>query len=133
MLILGPNLPMFVYAKPADMRKGCHRLAAIVREEFHANPQDGSLFLFFNKRRDRLKILYFDGTGYWVYSKLLEAGRFEELPIAWRGDGPCSRLDATQLAMLLAGICLTAKRRHRYRETPKELPTAASASPEMPT
>lgn len=66
MLILGPNLPMFVYAKPADMRKGCHRLAAIVREEFHANPQDGSLFLFFNKRRDRLKILYFDGTGYWV-------------------------------------------------------------------
>ena len=130
MLMFASNMPMFVYAKPADMRKGCYRLAAIVREEFRANPQDGSLFLFFNRRRDRLKALHWDGTGFWLYSKLLEAGRFEELPLASRGDGPCARIDATQLAMLLAGVSLTAKRHRRYRELPPKPPAVASASPE---
>ena len=127
MLMLGSNMPMFVYAKPADMRKGCHRLAAIVRDEFHANPQDGSLFLFFNRRRDRLKLLHWDGGGFWLYSRLLEAGRFEELPLASRGDGPCARIDATELAMLLAGVSLTAKRHKRYREIPVKPPATAAA------
>ena len=131
MLMFGSNMPMFVYAKPADMRKGCHRLAAIVRDEFHANPQDGSLFLFFNRRRDRLKILHWDGGGFWLYSRLLEAGRFEELPLASRGDGPCARIDATELAMLLAGISLTAKRHKRYREIPVKPPATAAAVAEI--
>ena len=67
-----------------------------------ADPLDGSLFLFVNRRRDRLKILHFDGTGFWVYYKRLEAGTFE--PIA--SDGPYVEIDATQLAMLLGGVSL---------------------------
>jgi hypothetical protein len=93
------------------LRKGFDGLSGIVRRELGADPLDGSLFLFFNRRRDRLKILFFDGSGFWVYYKLLEAGTFEEI----RGEGPCVTIDATQLSMLLSGVHLQASRRRRKR------------------
>ena len=94
------------------MRKGFDGLSGIVRSEFAADPLDGSLFLFINRRRDRLKILHWDGTGYWLYYKLLEAGTFEVIA----SEGKCTQIDSTQLAMLLAGISLiSVKRRKRYQ------------------
>jgi transposase len=112
MLSVAPNVSIFLYAHPADMRKGFDGLSGIVRAEFGADPLDGSLFLFVNRRRDRMKILHFDGTGYWVYYKRLEAGTFE--PIV--SEGPCVEIAATQLAMLLGGVSLaSAQRRKRYR------------------
>lgn len=92
-------------------RKGFDGLSGIVRQEFAADPLDGSLFLFFNRRRDRLKILHWDGTGYWLYYNLLEAGTFETIA----GEGSRVQIDATQLAMLLGGASLAAVRRKRYR------------------
>ena len=95
-----------------DLRKGFDGLSGIVRREFGADPLDGSLFLFVNRRRDRLKILHFDGTGFWIYYKLLEAGTFEVI----ESKEKRFRLDATQFAMLLGGVSLVgAKRRKRYR------------------
>jgi transposase len=112
MLSIPPTVPIFVYTQPADLRKGFDGLSGIVRQEFRADPLDGSLFLFVNRRRDRLKILHFDGTGFWLYYKLLEAGTFEVIA----SEGKCAQLDSTQLAMLLGGVSLaTAKRRKRYR------------------
>jgi len=112
MLSVVPGVSIFLYAHATDMRKGFDGLSGIVRQEFGADPLDGSLFLFVNRRRDRLKILHFDGTGFWVYYKRLEAGTFE--PIA--SDGPYVEIDATQLAMLLGGVSLaSAQRRKRYR------------------
>jgi len=112
MLSVAPSVPMFLYTRPADMRKGFDGLSGIVRGEFGADPLDGSLFLFINRRRNRLKILHWDGTGFWLYYRLLEAGTFEVIP----GDGACVQIDATQLAMLLGGVSLvTAKRRKRYK------------------
>jgi len=112
MLSIPPTIPIFLYSRPADMRKGFEGLSGIVRQEFEADPLDGSLFLFINRRRDRLKILHFDGTGFWLYYKRLEAGTFEVIA----GEGPYVEIDATQLAMLLGGVSLTsAKRRKRYR------------------
>jgi len=69
--------------------------------------------LFVNRRRDRLKILHFDGTGFWLYYKRLEAGTFEVLT----SDDACVEIDTTQLAMLLGGVSLVSaeKRRKRYR------------------
>jgi len=94
------------------MRKSFDGLSGIVRSELGADPLDGSLFLFVNRRRDRLKILQFDGTGYWLYYKLLEAGTFEGIP----SKGQVVSIDSTQLAMLLAGVSLVGvKRRKRYR------------------
>lgn len=84
-----------------------------MRGEFGADPLDGSLYLFVNRRRDRLKILHWDGTGFWVYYKLLERGTFE-VP---RSEAGRLVIDATELAMLLGGVSLVAvKRRPRYRQ-----------------
>src|SRR5688500_11586486 len=83
---------------------------------FSADPLDGSLFLFLNRRRDRLKILHFDGAGFWLYYRLLEAGTFEVI----ESDAQCLKIDAAGLAMLLAGVPLkTAKRRKRYQRATK--------------
>ena len=111
MLQVPSGVAIYVYTQAADLRKGFDGLSGLVRGEFQADPLDGSLFLFFNRRRDRLKILHWDGTGYWLYYKLLEAGTFEAIP----GEGPQTRIDATQLAMLLAGVSLSSARRKRYR------------------
>jgi transposase len=96
------------------MRKGFNGLSGIVREEFQSDPTDGSLFLFINRRRDRMKLLYFDGGGFWLYYRLLESGTFEKLTSA---EGSCQlQIDATELSMLLSGVSLTAAqpRRKRY-------------------
>ena len=115
MLSISATQSIFLHTRPTDMRKGFDGLSGIVREAFGADPLDGSLFLFVNRRRDRLKILHFDGTGFWLYYKRLEAGTFEVLT----GDDPCVEIDATQLAMLLGGVSLASakKRRKRYRRT----------------
>lgn len=111
MLSVPSSVPIFLYTQPTDMRKGFDGLSGIVRGEFGADPLDGSLFLFVNRRRDRIKILHFDGSGYWLYYKLLEAGTFEVIA----SEGHCVQIDATQLAMLLGGVSLVgARRRKRY-------------------
>lgn len=107
------NLSIFVYREVADLRKGFDGLSGIVRGELGADPQDGSLFVFVNRRRDRVKILHWDGSGFWLYYKRLEAGTFEIIS----GDESCVEMDATQLAMLLSGVSLrgSQQRRKRYR------------------
>ena len=113
MLNLPSNMSIFVHSAAVDLRKGFDGLSGIVRRELGADPLDGSLFVFFNRRRDRVKMLHFDGSGYWLYYKLLEAGTFEALT----SDEACVTLDATQLAMLLSGVPLrvTQHRRKRYQ------------------
>jgi transposase len=112
MLSVPPTVSIFLYTRAADLRKGFDGLAGIVRQEFDADPLDGSLFLFVNRRRDRMKILHFDGTGFWLYYKRLEAGTFEVIA----SQQNRVQIDATQLAMLLGGVSLvSAQRRKRYR------------------
>ena len=111
MLSAASTVPIFLCTQPTDMRKGFDGLSGIVRSAFGADPLDGSLYLFVNRRRDRIKILHFDGSGYWLYYKLLEAGTFEVIA----SDGACVQIDSTQLAMLLGGVSLIgARRRKRY-------------------
>ena len=114
MLNLASHLKIFAYTPPTDMRKGFAGLSAIVREEFEADPTDGSLFIFINRRRDRMKLLHFSGGGFWLYYRLLEVGTFETL--ASKDESCRLQMDAAQLSMLLSGISLVAsdKRRKRY-------------------
>ena len=114
MLNISDNLKIFAYTLPTDMRKGFAGLSGIVREQFAADPTDGSLFLFVNRRRDRMKLLHFADGGFWLYYRLLEAGTFETL-IA-KDDSCKLQLDATELAMLLSGVTLvgSSKRRKRF-------------------
>ena len=120
MLNLSSDLKIYAYTRPTDMRKGFNGLSGIVRSEFQSDPTDGSLFVFINRRRDRMKLLHFDGGGYWLYYRLLEAGTFEELKPT--NDSSRLRIDATQLSMLLAGVSLVASRsrRKRYPKTSDE-------------
>jgi transposase len=112
MLSIASTVSLFLYTEPTDMRKSFDGLSGIVRSELAADPTDGSLFLFINRRRDRLKILHFDGAGYWLYYRLLEAGTFEVIG----SEGHCVQIDSTQLAMLLGGVSLVrVKRRKRYQ------------------
>ena len=71
MLNLSSDLKIYAYTRPTDMRKGFNGLSGIVRSEFQSDPTDGSLFVFINRRRDRMKLLHFDGGGYWLYYRLL--------------------------------------------------------------
>lgn len=113
MLNLASANKIYAYTEPTDMRKGCNGLSGMVRQQFNADPTDGSLFLFINRRRDRMKILHFDGGGFWLYYRVLEAGTFEELKA--QGDSCRLQMDATQLSMLLSGVSLKASKRRRRR------------------
>jgi transposase len=114
MLSLATELKIFVFTPAADMRNGVNGLSGIVRSQFQADPTDGSLYLFINRRRDRLKILHFDGGGFWLYYRVLESGTFEALTTPPEND--CQlQIDATQLSMLLSGVSLVASRRRRKR------------------
>jgi transposase len=123
MLTLGVESRIYLYTASADMRKGVNGLSGIVRSEFSADPTDGSLFVFINRRRDRLKILHFDGGGFWLYYRVLEAGTFEEL--ANLEDAVYLTIDATELSMLLSGVSLVGSSRRRKRFTKKVKDQAA--------
>ena len=114
MLTFSSATKIFVHTEVTDMRKGFSGLSGIVREQFKADPTDGSLFIFINRRRDRMKLLHFADGGFWLYYRLLEAGTFEVLKST---DGSAQlQIDATELSMLLSGVALAAssKRRKRY-------------------
>jgi transposase len=105
MLSFNGNLKVYVALKPCDMRKSFNGLAAVARNTIGMDPDCGAAFLFTNHRRNLIKILYFDGTGYWVVAKRLEKGTF-----SWPRDIEGGRvkitLKPTALAMLTDGIDL---------------------------
>ena len=128
MLSPGPTTRIFVGLDPVDMRGSFDALAGHVRR-LHRDPLDGHLYLFVNRRRRLLKALWFDRTGWALYSKRLERGTFE-FPAADEATGQVE-VDPAQLAMILEGIDLRARRRLRYRRrrAPSTTPISRSKSP----
>ena len=113
--IAGPRT-IYLHTSATDMRKSFDGLSGIIRGTFGGDPADGSVFLFVNKRRDRIKALWWDGDGFVLWYKRLEEGTFETVP--GRPGEERVRIDATQLAMILGGVRLaTARRRKRYQRT----------------
>lgn len=104
---------LFLYGKDVDMRRSFDGLLAIVQDEFMRDILQGDVFLFLNRRRDRIKILWWDGDGMAIFMKRLEAGTYQRPMLA--ADQVSLLMDRTQLDLLLAGIELTSvKRRKRY-------------------
>ena len=99
------SLKIYLCIGAVDMRKSFNGLYAIAKHELMKNPMDGSLFAFCNRCRDRIKLLYWDGTGFWVLAKRLEKGTFW-----WPGKTEATNgqieLKHEALAMLLNGIDL---------------------------
>ena len=106
------SLRVFVAADPVDMRGSFDALAGAVRR-LGLDPVDGHVYLFLNRRRRLAKALWFDGTGWCVLGKRLEAGSFQ-LPTFVEGMRQV-QIDGTTLAALLAGIDFTKARRGWYR------------------
>ena len=113
MIALPTNTDIFLFNQPTDMRKSFCGLAGIVRDQLKREPSDGSLFLFINRKKDKLKALYWDRDGLALWYKRLESGTFERIA----SDGKSSiQIDAAELAMLLGGISIeNAKRRKRFK------------------
>lgn len=110
MLTLPPSVRVFLAAAPLDLRKSFDGLAAAARELLLQDPLSGHLFVFLNRRSDRVKILVWDRNGYWLMSKRLERGRFRT-PVR---DGKVE-IEAAELALMLEGIDLAgARRRPRW-------------------
>jgi transposase len=119
---LSAAVRVYLAAEPADMRKSFDGLAALAAGHLALDPWSGHLFVFVNKRRDRIKILHWDRDGYVVWAKRLEVGCFQ-VPDAGDRDG--IELDPAQLAMILSGIDLKAARRRRRFQLPARVPARA--------
>jgi transposase len=114
--MIGLTLPtaMYLSSRATDMRKSIDGLCGEVQDYLGCDSVDGSLFVFYNRRRDKLKLLFWERDGYWVLYKRLESGTFQMPPM----EEGASRvtLDCEQLQLILAGIDLSSVRhRKRYR------------------
>ncbi len=100
---------VFAYGTATDMRKGYEGLGAVVRQKMGSDPLSGDLYLFINSRRNRAKVLLFDGTGMCIYMKRLDIGKFA---CPWtRGEGETLRLSMSELGLFLEGCELVFPRR----------------------
>jgi transposase len=111
-LTISPAVRVYVATGTTDLRRSIDGLAALVRERLELDPLSGHLFLFRNRRGDRLKILAWDQGGFWVLYKRLERGTF-----AWPAEeaGPVT-MRSSDLLLLLAGVDLARTRRRRWYE-----------------
>ena len=111
MLSLPPSVKIFIARGVTDLRKSFDTLAVLVCDVIEEDPQSGHLFVFLNRRRNRVKILWWDRSGYFLLAKRLEHGQFRIYDQA--SDRAASfEVDASDLMLLLEGIDLRgAKRR----------------------
>ena len=97
------------------MRKGFDGLAAVTRERLKEDPFSGHLFVFFNRRKDRVKILFWDRSGLALYYKRIEKSRFRLSSLDACRNGKRAEIEAAELMLILEGIELSqAKRRPRF-------------------
>ena len=109
------NVKVYFACELVDLRKGITGLCAIAEQTLHCNPSTGHLFVFIGKSKNKLKILFWDNNGFAIYFKRLERGRFQ-IPVINEQRSKIE-IEATQLAMLLDGIDLNAKRLSRWQPT----------------
>ena len=116
MLIPQGQLRIWLYVPPTDLRKSFDGLAALVRTKLAEDPLSGQLFVFLNRRRTQVRILYFDRSGYCVWAKRLAQGRFHSEVT----DTTKQRLSWSDLQLILEGIDTRSVRRFKRFSLPVE-------------
>ena len=107
MIGASPNVKVFAYTEPVDMRKGFDGLFGLVKTHLGRDPLSGDLFVFVSRNRKRAKVLLWDGTGLCLYAKRLERGQFANL---WSGAGKTEiELTAAELQLFMEGSLLVGK------------------------
>ena len=129
MLSLSDAMPIYLFTLPTDMRKSFDGLCGLVETHLHGAEggctgvkavTGGQLFVFLNRRRDRMKVMYFDGDGLAIWYKRLERGRFQLPGVADGADHII--IDARQLRLILDGIDLASVRRRQRYQPPEHRP-----------
>ena len=116
MFSLGITQSYHFYIKPTDMRKSFDGLSGIIKTELNENPCSGKVYIFVNKRRDKVKLICWTGSGFLQYYKRLESGTLE-VP-EYDAGVKSLRLNYSQLVLLIDGISITnITRRKRYKST----------------
>jgi len=113
MMPVGPATRIFLAAGATDLRKSFEGLSDLVRHRFGEDPLSGHLFVFANRPRTRLKLLYWDGSGLWCCAKRLEKGCFSWPKTAPEQTGAL-RIVAEELTLLLSGIDLDKTRARQW-------------------
>ena len=130
MIALSPQIRVFLYRRPTDMRKSFHGLIALTESELKQDPLSGSLYVFINRRRDRIKILYWGQTGFCIWYQQLQRGTYQ-LP----SQESLERQDTlevtrAQLSLILDGIDLgSARQRRRFQLSREVLPSNEDRRP----
>jgi transposase len=113
MFTLSSSNRFHLYSQPADMRKSFDGLSGVVQNNLESNPCNGDVFIFINKRRDKIKLLHWQGISFTLYYKRLEKGTFE-LPEYDSSVGSIT-INYTQLVMLIDGLTIkNIQKRQRY-------------------
>jgi transposase len=113
MLPVHSGLRFYLYRHPTDMRKSFEGLCGLIYTQLSADPLSGDVYVFLNRRRDRIKLLVWDRSGFWIFYKRLEKGTFQLPRIA--ADQACLDLPYEELMLILEGIDLThIRKRRRY-------------------
>jgi transposase len=125
MLTLAPGVRVFVATARVDGRKGIDGLSAMVRSQFAEDPLSGSMYVFFSRRADRVRVLYFDRDGYVLITKRLEKGSYR---LPWSAEQGRVVVEAAELLLVLEGIDVRGSAR-RPRWSPR--PRLAAVSPSV--
>jgi transposase len=116
------HIRVWLCTEPVDMRKSFNGLSALVKHRLDDDPLSGHLYVFINRRRTQLKILYFDRSGYAIWSKRLEQGQF----VAHHCGRIKQQLSFAELQCLLEGIELNNTRQYKRYSLPDQAPHASS-------
>jgi transposase len=108
------QLRVWLYTQPTDMRKSFAGLSVLVKEKLSENPLSGQVFVFVNRKRNYLKALYFDRSGYALWAKRLEQGQFHH----GRAVGDKVALNLTDLQLMIEGIDVRSARRYKRYQHP---------------
>jgi len=116
MIALPPQIRVFLYRRPTDMRKSFNGLVALTESELKQDPLSGSLFVFVNRRRDRIKILYWGHTGFCIWYQQLQQGTYQLPSHESLDERDVLEVTRSQLSLILDGIDLDSIRQRRRFE-----------------
>ena len=120
MIALPAQIRVFLYRLPTDMRKSFHGLVALTESAVKQDPLSGSLFVFLNRQRDRIKILYWGQTGFCIWYQQLQRGTYQ-LPAAKSlEEQETMEVTRAQLSLILDGIDLSSARQRMRFQLPRE-------------